>query len=211
MRLSPHTAQASPTWASRWCKAPSCVAVKVCCLSRRTWSCQGPLVRSPQRCRPPRLVPPPPSVSPWRVTFPSVLALQQCDFHRLTCSRQRTFVPGHGPGIRPVIRHDRLEGQSCVPLFPLRFRCRRSLLEHPIPAGGIGPSLRLGYRTEGSLSGPRRWLPRCARSRHDRGGCLLCPGTVVSTRLIGALQPPPAASQRLVLHPSTTFHLRGFL
>ena len=79
-----------------------------------------------------------------------------------------------------------------MPVFPLRFRRRRSLLEHPIPAGGIGPSLRLGYRTA-LLSGPRRWLPRCARSRLDRGGCLLCPETVVPTRLTRALQPPPAA------------------
>ncbi len=35
-----------------------------------------------------------------------------------------------------------------MPVFPLPFGCRRSLLEHPIPAGGTGPSLRLGYRTQ---------------------------------------------------------------
>ncbi len=97
-----------------------------------------------------------------------------------------------------------------MPLFPLRFRRRRSLLEHPIPAEGLAlPHGRVTGRQPArpDLTG----LPRFARSRHDRGGCLLCPGTVVSTRLIGALQSPPAASQRPVLTPGTAFHLRGFL
>ena len=93
-----------------------------------------------------------------------------------------------------------------MPLFPSRFRRRHSLLEHPIPAGEL--ALPYGWVT-GSLRTPSG-LPRCARTRRDRGGCLLYPETVVSTRLIGGLQPPPAASQRLVLHPSYTFHLQGF-
>ena len=38
---------------------------------------------------------------------------------------------------------------------------------------GVGPSSRSAYRT--SPPGPRRGLPRFARTSCDRGGCLLCP------------------------------------
>src|SRR5258705_10169720 len=66
--------------------------------------------------------------------------------HLLTSAHFRARAPG------PV--SDRLsdttarEEQSFVPVFPLPFGCRHSLLEHPIPAGGTGPSLRLGYRAQ---------------------------------------------------------------
>ena len=75
--------------------------------------------------------------------------------------------------IRPVIRHDRWEEQSYVSLFPSRFRRRRSLLEHPIPAGEL--TLPHGWVT-GALRTPSG-LPRCARSRHGWGGCPLYSGT----------------------------------
>ena len=42
--------------------------------------------------------------------------------------------PGTRPGIRPVIHDDQLEGPALLPWFPLRFRRRRSLLGHPVPA-----------------------------------------------------------------------------
>jgi transposase len=40
MRLSPHTAQASPTWASRWCRSPVLRRRENLLPCRRTWSCQ---------------------------------------------------------------------------------------------------------------------------------------------------------------------------
>jgi hypothetical protein len=75
-----------------------------------------------------------------------VSAVRLPQAHLLTSAHFRARAPG------PV--SDRLsdttarEEQSFAPVFPLPFGCRRSLLEHPIPAGGTGPSLRLGYRTQ---------------------------------------------------------------
>jgi hypothetical protein len=55
--------------------------------------------------------------------------------------------------IRPVIRDDQLEGLAFLSRFPGAFRPRRSLLGHPIPAGGLG--LPCG-RLTGRAAGPRR-------------------------------------------------------
>jgi hypothetical protein len=44
----------------------------------------------------------------------------------------------------------------------------------------------------------------------DRGGCPLYSGTAVLLQPAEALRLPLATSQRLVLHPGATFHLRGF-
>ena len=61
------------------------------------------------------------------------------------------------------------------PGFPLRFRCRRSLLGHPLPAAGLGlPHGRLTGHADGA-PGPRTGLPRSARTSCDRGGCPLYP------------------------------------
>ena len=60
---------------------------------------------------------------------------------------------------------------SC-PGFPLRFRCRRSLLGHPLPAEELGVP-------RGRLTGQGRTqtgFPRSARTSCDRGGCPLYSG-----------------------------------
>jgi hypothetical protein len=137
-----------------------------------------------------------------------VSAVRLPQAHLLTSAHFRARAPGPVSGrlydttawrSSPACRCSR-----CVSAAGVRFLSTR----YP----PVELALPYGWVTEHRfMVGPRRWLPRCARSRHDRGGCLLYPETVVSTRLIGGLPPPPAASQRLVLHPSTTFHHRGFL
>ena len=71
------------------------------------------------------------------------------------------------------------------PGFPLRFRCRHSLLGHPIPAEGFGLSSRSAYRARLSAR-TRTGLPRFARTSCDRGvppiprGQWCSPGRVAS-------------------------------
>src|SRR4249919_3337588 len=69
------------------------------------------------------------------------------------------------------------------------FGHRHLLLGHPVPAGNSA-LLTVG------LPGNTRTLtgfPRSARTRFDRGGCPLYPGTVVLSRPVDILQPAPAA------------------
>jgi hypothetical protein len=110
------------------------------------------------------------------------------------------------PRIRPVIRDDQRRGQSSRPGFLLPFGCRRSLLGHPIPAGGLG----LPY---GRLTGPRPGPHRGYHVPHVRVatgvGASCTPRTAMLTRLTGFLQLAPAASQRPVPAPRTTSHQRG--
>jgi hypothetical protein len=84
----------------------------------------------------------------------------------------RAFAPGHHARY-PAGYAGRLPGggRPSRPGFPLRFRCRRSLLGHPIPGGELG--LRHGRLT--GDAGPRTGLPRSARTSCDRGGCPLYP------------------------------------
>jgi hypothetical protein len=89
-----------------------------------------------------------------------------------------------------------------VPVFPLRFRCRRSLLEHPIPAGGIGPPSRLGYRTEVPVRTPTvvttlrtietrpGWVPPPPR---DGGVRTADRSATAATRRFPAASPTPPA------------------
>ena len=101
-----------------------------------------------------------------------------------------------GPGIRPYpasypgrpakVRPSR-------PGFPLPFGHRHSLLGHPVPAGGPGPSLRSAYRSCCQGRTPTG-LPRSARVRCGRGGCPLYPGDC-GARTAG--RSSPAAARRL--------------
>jgi hypothetical protein len=75
--------------------------------------------------------------------------------------------------IRPVIRHDRLEETAILSRFPVAFPLPAFASRPSDSRRGTGPSSRSAYRT--SPPGPRRGLPRFARTSHERGGCLLCP------------------------------------
>ena len=59
------------------------------------------------------------------------------------------------------------------------------------PPKGVGPSLRSAYPTK--RGGDPAGFPRSTRTRIDRGGCPLYPGTVVLSRLDALHQPAPAA------------------
>src|SRR5205823_9054292 len=135
--------------------------------------------------------------------------------------RGHPFGSGHQPGIRPVIHGG--SGRRChTALVSCRFSTRRpSLLGSSCPRHGVVPSSRSAYHqpTLADLTG----LPRSTRARCGRGGCPLYPGTAVLSRPALNHRPPPAASQRPVLHPlpynpsegaqpngtSTRIHLRS--
>jgi len=96
-----------------------------------------------------------------------------------------------------------------LPRFPAAFRppafasgtVLRPLGNGAVLAEGL-PRTNFGLRTPSGLS-------RCAWVRCDRVGRPLDPGTAVFTRPMGTLRSAPAASQRPVLDPATTFHLPG--
>jgi hypothetical protein len=89
-------------------------------------------------------------------------------------------------------------GRPSRPGFPLRFRCRHSLLGHPIPAAGLGlPHGRLTGHAR-ARSGPRRGY-RVPHARAATGvGALYTPGTAVLIPAEGRAQPAPAALPRPV-------------
>jgi hypothetical protein len=61
--------------------------------------------------------------------------------------------------------------------FPLRFRCRHSLLGHPLPAREFGsPRGRPTGPPQNGTSRTQTGFPRSARTSSDRGGCPLYPG-----------------------------------
>jgi len=111
--------------------------------------------------------------------------------------------------IRPVIQNEQLEGLASHPGFPSRFRCRHSLLGHPVPAGELGPP---HGRLTGPRSGPRRGY-RVPHACATTGvGALFTPRTAVLIPAETPAQPAPAASQRPVLSsPPPTTHRRGSL
>ena len=106
--------------------------------------------------------------------------------------------------IRPVIHDDQLEELACSRGFPSPFGHRHSLLGHPVPAEGVGPSSRSAYRPDGRTP---TGLPRSARTSYDRGGRPLYPED-------GGAHPGPGGlpSRRLPLtsgqslHPAPTSH-----
>jgi hypothetical protein len=113
--------------------------------------------------------------------------------------------PGTRPDIRPVMRDRQLEGWLPGPGFPSRFRCRRSLLGHPIPAEGLGsPHGRLTGRD--LPPGPRRGY-HVPHARAATGvGAPYTPRTAVLARS-GRLpdrHPPLPSGQSL--NPATTSH-----
>jgi len=71
------------------------------------------------------------------------------------------------------MRDGRLKGPAITSRFPVVFRLPAFASRPSDSRRGVGPSSRSAYRT--SPPGPRRGLPRFARTSCDRGGCLLCP------------------------------------
>ena len=64
----------------------------------------------------------------------------------------------------------------CLSAAGIRF------LDHPVPLE-ISAFLTVGLpSTDSRRRGPQPGFPRSARVRHDRGGCPLYPGAVVSSR-----------------------------
>ena len=90
--------------------------------------------------------------------------------------------PGTRPGIRPVIQDGQRRNWPSMPWFPVAFRRTGiRLLSHPVPLRNSA-SLTVGLPT-GTITGwTSTGFPRSPRVRPDRGGCLLYPGAVVSSR-----------------------------
>jgi hypothetical protein len=110
--------------------------------------------------------------------------------------------------IRPVLRDDRLEEAAIVSRFPSRFRCRHSLLGHPMPAedsalltvglpatpeGAPDPDGVTAFRTNELRPG---WVPSIPRGRR----CSSRPRDVPDRRLPlfrgQSLDPAPALHQQ---------------
>jgi hypothetical protein len=81
--------------------------------------------------------------------------------------------PGTRPGIRSVIRNDRLEEAAILSRFSAAFRLPAFASRSSDSRRGVGPSLRSAYRTWVRTS---TGLPRSARVSCGRGGCPLYPG-----------------------------------
>ena len=109
--------------------------------------------------------------------------------------------------IRPVIPRRPAE----EPTTPVSVSCCLSaagirFLDHPVPLE-ISAFLTVGLPARLFLrAGLQPGFPRSARVRHDRGGCPLCPGAVVSSRPdrndpIGTRRFPAASPTTPLLHP----------
>jgi hypothetical protein len=98
---------------------------------------------------------------------------------------------GSGPQVRYPASYPSAatwRGSHIAHGFLSPFGHRHSLLGHPVPAGNSA-LLTVGLPGDTwTLTG----FPRSARTRFDRGGCPLYPGTVVLSRLVDVLQPAPA-------------------
>ena len=114
------------------------------------------------------------SPRPWsrRLTCPSVRASSSSSPAGLTWPRQRSFEPGHQPGVRPVIRDHRLEEAAIASRFPAAFRPPAFASRPSCSRRGVGPTSRSAYRTSARTS---TGLPRSARTSCDRGGRPLYP------------------------------------
>jgi hypothetical protein len=71
------------------------------------------------------------------------------------------------------MRDGRLKGPAITSRFPAVFRLPAFASRSSDSRRGVGPSSRSADRP--TSTGPRRGLPRFARTSCDRGGCLLCP------------------------------------
>ena len=112
--------------------------------------------------------------------------------------------PRTRPGIRPVIRNDRLEEAAILSRFPAAFRLPAFASRSSHSRRGIGSP-------HGRPTGPTRGrtqtgLPRSARTSCDRGGCPLYPEDSGAHPDGSPPRPAPAASQRQSLNPATTSH-----
>jgi hypothetical protein len=185
-------------------QSPACVALKILCRSRRTFSSwhrqsaesqsgrspSGPFtlraaIASANAC--PVIVPNLPFGSGGRDRSPS----KTHPVHVSTLSG-----PGTLSRIRPVIQGGRQENATMLPGFPVTFRhAGICFLDHPVPAGEFSvPHGRPAGRAD--ATGPRRGS-HVPLARDTTGeGALYAPGAAVSTRPGKCPQPPPAASQR---------------
>ena len=100
-----------------------------------------------------------------------VIVIFSCWAHLTASARFR--VRALASRVRPVMRNGRLKGPAITFRFPVVFRLPAFASRSSDSRRRVGPSSRSAYRT--SPPGPRRGLPRFARTSYDRGGCLLCP------------------------------------
>jgi len=150
------------------------------------------------------------SPRPWsrRLTCPLVPASSSAfpSLAHLTASA-RFRARAHGPVSGRLCGTAAWRGRPSRPGFPLRFRCRHSLLGHPMPAGGLGlPHGRLTGHARGRAR-TSTGLPRSARTSCDRGGCPLYPGDGGAhpgrgTCSAGAHRSAAASPLSLLLHPT---------
>ena len=84
--------------------------------------------------------------------------------------------PGTRPGIRPVMRNDRLEDAANLSRLPAAFRLPAFASRSSDARRGVGPSLRSAYRTRpNGRARTSTGLPRSARASYGRGGSPLYP------------------------------------
>lgn len=200
-------------------RSPACDAVKMRCRSRRTsstttrQSIDGPSVRSSSG---PFTTPTPDVAACAALTVGVVMASNlsfgsgSANIESSTGSpgphQQPLAGPGTSPGIWPVMRDDQRRRRPRCLGFLLPFGRQRWLLGPSCSRRRAGPSSRSAYRADDP---DPTGIPRSTCTRHDRRGCPLCTGTAVFPRPDRCLRPPPAASQRPVLHPAAASHLRG--
>ena len=197
-------------------RSPACDAVKIRCRNRRTSSSmvrqsigvpvQAVVLRSvhvPRRRQRGASVP---SSCP---TCPSVPASSPGRRHRLTCPRQHPFGSGHQPVSGQLSGTSSGGGRSSVPVSCCLSATGIRFLGRPVPARDSA-FLTVGLPARQQLSGRTpTGFPRSTRTRYDRGGCPLYPGTAVLPRPTPNPRPAPAASQRPVLHPAADIPSAG--
>jgi hypothetical protein len=156
-------------------RSPACDAVKIRCRSRRTSSS----ARRQSTWRQSKGA----SSGPFAVTVMAVAASNLSSgsgasvIFLLTGSPDRVSAPlrpGTRPGIRPVMRDDRLEETAIASRLPVAFPLPAFASRSSCSRRGIGPPLRSAYRTRHAARTPTG-LPRSARMSYDRGGCPLYP------------------------------------
>ena len=115
------------------------------------------------------------TVTSRRLTCPRVPGLRSSSSpqaHLTASARFRARAPGPVSG--QLCGTAGLEEPAITSRFPVAFPLPAFASRSSDSRRGTGPSSRSAYRTR--LPGPRRGLPRFARTSYERGGCLLCPG-----------------------------------